>query len=83
MEKNTNRGLAVEVLNTYGAMTSRQICVQINNTKGVVLTPSQVAGALRPLVAKGIAATSKDERNQTRYWITDFGKRVIANKEVK
>lgn len=75
--KNTNRGLVVEVLKEYGAMTSRQICVQINNTKGVVLTPSQVAGAIRPLVAKGLIANSKDEKGKTRYWITDFGKVVF------
>ena len=75
----TNKDLVADVLNTYGAMTSRQIAVQVNNKKGVVLTPSQVAGALRPLVAKGIAANSKDSHNKTVYWITDFGKEALKN----
>lgn len=79
----TNRELVVDVLETYGAMTSRQICVQVNNKHGVILTPSQVAGALRPLTAKGYSASSKDERNQNRYWITDEGKRHFAEEARK
>ena len=75
----TNKEMVVKVLNTYGAMTSRQIAVQINNKMGVVLTPAQVAGAMRPLVAKGIAANSKDSHNKTVYWITDFGKEALKN----
>ena len=70
----TNKKMVVEVLNDYGAMTSTQIAVQVNRRFDVVLTPAQVAGALRPLVAKSLAANSKDEHNKTRYWLTDFGK---------
>ncbi len=64
----TNKEMVMEVLSEYGAMTSRQIAVQINNKMGVVLTPAQVAGALRPLVAAGQAANSKDSHNKTVYW---------------
>ena len=67
----SNKELVVDVLSNYGAMTSRQIAVQINNKHGVILTPSQVAGALRPLVAAGRAANSKDGKGQTRYWVVD------------
>ena len=80
----TNRELVVDVLETYGAMTSRQICVQVNNKHGVVLTPSQAAGTMRPLVAKGYASNSKDSHNKTVYWLTDFGKAQLheeANKK--
>ena len=75
----TNKEMIVDVLNTYGAMTSRQIAVQLNNKKGVVLSPAQVAGALRPLVAKGLAANSKDSYGKTVYWITDYGKEALKN----
>ena len=64
----TNKEMVVEVLNEYGAMTSRQIAVQIYNKMGESLTPAQVAGAIRPMIAKGDIASSKDSRNQTRYW---------------
>jgi hypothetical protein len=70
----TNKEMVAEILSTYGAMTSKQIAVQLNIKKGVVLTPAQVAGALRPLVAQGKAANSKDGKGGTRYWLTDFGK---------
>lgn len=70
----TNKEMIIEVLDTYGAMTSHQIAVQINNKMGVVLTPAQVAGALRPLIARGEAANSKNAYGKTVYWITDFGK---------
>lgn len=64
----TKREMIVEMLETYGAMTSNQIAVQLNNKKGVVLTPSQIAGTLRPLIANGEVANSKDQYNKTRYW---------------
>ena len=67
----TNKELVAEILSTYGAMTSRQISVQLYNKMGVSLTPGQVAGALRPMIAKGEVANSKDERNQIRYWKVD------------
>ena len=72
-----NKEMVVEVLNDYGAMTSRQIAVQINLRHDVVLSPAQVAGAMRPMVAKGYAANSKDSHNKTVYWLTDFGKREV------
>ena len=75
----TNKDMVVDVLNDYGAMTSSQIAVQINLRFGEVLTSSQVAGALRPLVAKGYAANSKDSHNKTVYWMTDFGKEAVKN----
>ena len=37
----------------------------------VTPAPAQVAGALRPLVAQGKAANSKDGRGQTRYWMVN------------
>jgi hypothetical protein len=67
----TNKEMVAQVLGDYGAMTSRQIAVQINNKLGVILTPAQIAGAVRPLIARGEAASSKDERNQTRYWLVN------------
>ena len=65
----TNQELVAEMLKEYGAMTSRQIAVQLKIKKNVSLTPAQIAGALRPLIVKGAAANSRDERNQMRYWL--------------
>ena len=67
----TNREMVESVLRTYGAMTSRQICVQVYNKMGASLTPSQAAGALRPLIAQGKAGSSKNEYNKTVYWLED------------
>ena len=65
----TNKEMVAEILSTYGAMTSKQIAVQLNIKKGVVLTPAQVAGALRPLVAQGKAANSKVSHGKSVYWL--------------
>lgn len=73
----TNKELVVNVLNTYGAMTSRQIAIQINNKHGISITPAQVAGALRPLAAKGMTANSKDSHGKSVYWLTDYGKQEL------
>ena len=74
----TNKEMVIEMLSTYGAMTSRQISVQLYNKMGVSLTPAQVSGSLRPLLAKGYAANSKDDRGQTRYWLTNFYKESVT-----
>ena len=73
----TNKEMVSEILGKYGAMTSKQITVQLNIKMGVILTPSQVAGALRSLVVRGRAASSKDEHGHTRYWLTNEGVQLI------
>lgn len=73
----TNKEMVSEILGKYGAMTSKQIAVQLNIKMGVILTPSQVAGALRSLVVRGHAANSKDEHGHTRYWFTSEGVQLI------
>lgn len=75
----TNKEMVVNVMNTYGAMTSRQIAVQVNLNYGVVITPAQAAGAIRPLIVKGHAANSKDGGGKTYYWITNEGKEALKN----
>ena len=77
----SNKELVVKALNTYGAMTSRQISVQINNKFNVSLTPAQVAGALRPLAAKGFTANSKDAYGKSVYWLTDYGKEQLLKED--
>ena len=67
----TNNEMVAEILTKYGAMTSKQIAVQLYNKMGVSLTPAQVSGSLRPLIAKGEVASSKDDRNQMRYWFVE------------
>lgn len=73
----TNKEMVSEILGKYGAMTSKQIAVQLNIKMGVILTPSQVAGALRSLVVRGHAASSKDEHGHIRYWLTNEGVQLI------
>ena len=79
----TNKEMVADVLNTYGAMTSRQVAVQINKVHGVVLTPAQVAGAMRPLTAKGMTANSKDAHNKSVYWLTEYGVEQLRKGEIK
>jgi hypothetical protein len=67
----TNKEMIAQMLGDYGAMTSRQIAVQIFNKLGVSLTPAQVAGTLRSMMIKNEVANSKDERNQSRYWLVN------------
>ena len=64
----SNREMIVEVLNTYGAMTSKQIANIVNRDFKTTITPSQVAGAIRPLIATGKAAASKDAYGKAVYW---------------
>ena len=65
MEK---KDLVKEVLNTYGCSTSKEIANLIYRNYGIQITPAQVAGVIRPMIAKGLAASSKNDKNVTVYW---------------
>lgn len=67
----TNKDMVVDVLSNYGAMTSHQIAIQVNLKHGVILTASQVSGAMRPLISKGEIASSRDEHGKRRYWMAE------------
>ena len=36
---------------------------------GYEITPQGASGVMRGLISKGLAGSSKDENNQTRYWL--------------
>ena len=78
----TNKVLVASALNNYGAMTSKQIANVIYRKQGLMLTPAQVAGALRPLAAKGVAANSKDAYGKAVYWLTDYGKEQLREDKI-
>lgn len=73
----TNKEIAVKVLNMYGCCTSKEIAHFARLRLNESMTPTQAAGAIRPLIAKGLAANSKNDKNVTVYWLTEEGKRVL------
>lgn len=65
----TNKEAVVDVLSKYGCMTSKEIAVMVMRDYELSVTPAQVAGSLRPLIAQGLAASSKDSYGKTKYWL--------------
>lgn len=65
----SNKEVVIEVLKKYGCSSSRQIAILALRDYDVHMTPAQVSGALRPMIAKGLAANSKDDKNTTIYWL--------------
>ena len=65
MEK---KDLVKEILNTYGCSTSKEIANLIYRNYGIQITPAQVAGVIRPMITKRLAASSKNDKNVTVYW---------------
>ena len=59
----------IRALGTYGCSTSKQIANLTLRDFGIVVTPAKVSGVLRPLIARGQAANSKDAANHTIYWL--------------
>ena len=68
-----NREVVLKVLKKYGVSTAKQVVVLARRDFNVELTGPKVSGTLRPLVAKGQIATSKDINNTTVYWIANNG----------
>lgn len=77
----TNKRIVGNILKTYGCCSSKQIANLANLRMGVSITPTQAAGAIRPLVSHGYASSSKDDKNVTIYWLTEEGKKINFDKE--
>ena len=69
MEERKN--VIIKVLMEYGCATALQIVGLANRKHNVIMTPSQVSAALRPMIAKAEAASGKDAKGTTAYWLTD------------
>lgn len=65
----SNKEIVIEILQTYGCSTAKQIANLAHRDYDVALTPAQVSGVIRPLIAKGLAANSKNDKNMTVYWL--------------
>lgn len=65
MEK---REMVVKILKESGTLTSQQISAFAKRKYNFDITPQGASGVLRPLIAQGLAASSKDEHGKTRYW---------------
>lgn len=75
MEERKN--VIIEILMEYGCATALQIVGLANRKHNVVMTPSQVSAVLRPMVAKAEAASGKDVKGTTAYWLTDTFKEEL------
>lgn len=64
-----NREMITNILDAYGPSTSKEIANLVIREYDTRLSPSQIAGSLRPLIAKGMAASSKNDKNVTVYWM--------------
>lgn len=65
----SNKEMITNTLHTYGPSTSKEIANLVIREYNTRLSPSQIAGSLRPLIAKGVAASSKNDKNVTVYWM--------------
>lgn len=65
----SNKEIVIEILNTYGCSTSKEIVNLAYRKFNISITPSQVAGIMRPLISRGLSASSKNDKNITVYWM--------------
>lgn len=66
MEK---KEMVIKVLSECGTLTAKQISAFAKRKYDFDITPSSASGVMRGLIGQGLAGSSKDENNQTRYWL--------------
>ena len=69
--------LLTKILAEYGCSTALQIVGIANRQYNEKLTPSQVSGSMRSMITHGEAASGKDVKGTTAYWLTDEYKAKI------
>lgn len=67
----SNKEAIYNILKTYGCSTSKQIANLIHRKFDITLTPTQVAGSMRPMIKAGQIGSSKDSSGSTRYWLNE------------
>lgn len=78
MEK---REMVIKALSACGTSTAKQISAFAKRKFDYDITPTSVSGSLRWLVSRGLAGSSKDEHNQTRYWLNTCSWKEMADAE--
>ena len=77
MEK---KEMVIKILKESGTLTAKQISAFAKRKYDFDITPQGASGVMRGLISQGLAASSKDGSNQTRYWLnTCTWKDTMAN----
>lgn len=62
-----------KLLTKYGTLTAREISTFARRDFGFEITPSSASGLMRTLINRGKAATSKNVKNHSVYWLAKEG----------
>ena len=66
----TNKDVVIKVLNEHPCLTAMEVRQFAKRLFDYDITPQAVAGAMKPLIAAGLAASDKHPSNgKTVYWI--------------
>ena len=66
----TNKDVIIKVLNERPCLTAMEVRQFAKRLYNYDITPQAVAGAMRPLIAAGLAASDKHPDNgKTVYWL--------------
>ena len=66
----TNKDVIIKVLNEHPCLTAMEVRQFAKRLCNYDITPQAVAGAMKPLIAAGLAASDKHPSNgKTVYWI--------------
>lgn len=66
----TNKDVIIKILNEHPCLTAMEVRQFAKRLYNYDITPQAVAGAMRPLIATGLAASDKHPSNgKTVYWL--------------
>ena len=66
----TNKDVVLQVLSTHSCLTAMEVRQFAKRLYDYDITPQAVAGAMRPLIAAGLAASGvRPDNGQTVYWL--------------
>lgn len=78
MEK---KEMVIKILKESGTLTAKQISAFAKRKYDFGITPQGVSGVMRGLIGQGLAGSSKDENNHTRYWLNSMDWETMKNDE--
>ena len=71
--------MVIKILKESGTLTAKQISAFAKRKHNFDITPQSASGVKRYLVSNGMAGSSKDENNQTRYLLNSMDWKAMTD----
>lgn len=81
MKLTENEKTVCNALQEHSCQTSKQLSAYLKRAHNVSISATSIGGTLRKLEKVGVTGSSKNEKGQSVYWLSEFGAEMVDEEE--